>query len=148
MGAWVLISASWYNMHNARKAGSSMIIYDGGVHVNHEVNEPEHQVAMRSPDVAKAAVDWVYDMDAANAWDRLGPNGLETRQQMLDLARMAQVVREDMLDSPYADKLHAMVAQANQALIRGETTTTGPAGAFEQPMMPVPAAMLELVWLL
>lgn len=91
----------------------------------------------------ESAIDWVYDMDAANAWDRLGPKGLETRQQMLDLARMAQVVREDMLDSPYADKLHAMVAQANQALIRGETTFVEPTGAFEQPMMPVPAAMLE-----
>ncbi|MHC4511885.1 MAG: hypothetical protein ACYTAO_23555, partial [Planctomycetota bacterium] len=91
----------------------------------------------------ESAVDWVYDMDAANAWDRLGPKGLETRQQMLDLARMAQVVREDMLDSPYADKLHAMVAQANQSLIRGEETFVEPAGAFEQPMMPVPAAMLD-----
>lgn len=91
----------------------------------------------------ESAIDWVYNMDAANAWDRLGPKGLETRQQMLDLARMAQVVREDMLDSPYADKLHAMVAQANRALIRGETTTMEPAGAFEQPMMPIPAAMLE-----
>jgi hypothetical protein len=91
----------------------------------------------------ESAIDWVYDLDASNAWDRLGPNGLETRQQMLDLARMAQVVREDMLDSPYADKLHAMVAQANQALIRGDETFVEPTGAFEQPMMPIPAAMLD-----
>ena len=49
------------NLHNARKARSSMIIYDGGVHAHHEVNEPEHQVSLRTPDVARAACDWVYE---------------------------------------------------------------------------------------
>ncbi|KPL13110.1 hypothetical protein AMJ85_00185, partial [candidate division BRC1 bacterium SM23_51] len=96
----------------------------------------------------EAVMDFIYDLDAAHAWERLGTpkdpeHGWNMRQQMLDLARMSQVVREDMLDSPYADKLHAMVAQASQALIRGETTYVEPTGTFEQPMMPVPTAMLD-----
>lgn len=96
----------------------------------------------------ESAIDFVHDLDAAHAWGRLGkpddPDyGWKVRQQMLDLARMSQVVREDMLDSPYADKLHAMVAQASQALIRGDSTYAEPTGTFEQPMLPIPAAMLE-----
>lgn len=118
------------------------IIQENEAKKNRLLDEQERGAATIA-ESAESTIDWVYQMDAAHAWDRLGPNGLEVRQQMLDLARMSQVVREDMLDSPYADKLHAMVAQANQALIRGEKTFVEPAGAFEQPMLPIPAAMLE-----
>jgi len=49
------------NMHNAKAVGSSMIIFDGGVHRNFEVNKPEHGMALRSPQMAAIAADWIYE---------------------------------------------------------------------------------------
>ena len=49
------------NMHNAKAIGSSMIIFDGGVHRNFEVNKPEHGMALRSPQMAAIAADWIYE---------------------------------------------------------------------------------------
>ena len=134
---------------NVQREGAELasIIQENEAKKQRLLDEQERGAATIAESVG-SVTDWIYDMDAANAWNRLGkpdnPNyGWEVRQQMLDLARMATVVREDMLDSPYADKLHAMVAQANQALIRGEREYMEPIGAFEQPMMPVPTAMLD-----
>ena len=49
------------NMHNARVAGSRMIIFGGGIHYAHEVNQPVHQMLLRQPEIARAAADWVYE---------------------------------------------------------------------------------------
>jgi len=49
------------NMHNARIAGSRMIIFGGGIHYAHEVNQPVHQMLLRQPEIARAAADWVYE---------------------------------------------------------------------------------------
>jgi len=49
------------NLHNARKAGSSMVIFGGGVHVAHEVNNSEHAMLKRPPEIAGIAAEWVYE---------------------------------------------------------------------------------------
>ena len=41
-------------LHNARKAASRMILFGGGIHAAHEVNDPEHAMLMRQPDLAAA----------------------------------------------------------------------------------------------
>jgi acetolactate synthase-1/2/3 large subunit len=48
-------------LHNARKAGSRMILFGGGIHAAHEVNDPEHAMLMRQPDLAAAAAEWIYE---------------------------------------------------------------------------------------
>ena len=49
------------NMHNARIANSRMIIFGGGVHVAHEVNEPVHSMLQRQPYVAQIAAQCVIE---------------------------------------------------------------------------------------
>lgn len=92
----------------------------------------------------EAAWKWITEeMDANNQWD-LVPNGMETRAQLFDLIRMSDVVNEDYQNSPYSDRLHALVAQTKQAIIRGDTEFESIVGTQpEPPMLPVPASMVE-----
>jgi acetolactate synthase-1/2/3 large subunit len=55
------LTNSLANMHNARVAGSPMIIFGGGIHYAHEVNQPVHSMLLRQPEIARAAADWVYE---------------------------------------------------------------------------------------
>ena len=55
------LSNSIANMHNARIGNSRMIIFGGGIHYSHEVNEPVHSMLLRQPEIARAAADWVYE---------------------------------------------------------------------------------------
>lgn len=91
----------------------------------------------------EAARDWVADMDARNGWDRLGPNGSELRKQLLGLARMAEVTRENLIDSPYASKLHAMIADANRAVVAGDESYIDVEGVYKPPMLQIPKEMIE-----
>jgi acetolactate synthase-1/2/3 large subunit len=65
------------NMHNASRAGSSMVLYGGGVHVTHEVNDPEHNAKQRAPQLAAGAADWVFE--ARNAHE-LGQSAAQAIQ--------------------------------------------------------------------
>ena len=55
------LTNSLANMHNARLANSRMIIFGGGIHYAHEVNEPVHAMLLRQPEVARTSAQWVYE---------------------------------------------------------------------------------------
>lgn len=98
-------------------------------------------------DARMSAQQWIDDTDASNGWDAL-PQGIELRSQMLDLMRMSEVVNEDFYNSPYSDKLHAMVARTQQAIAGGATEFESIVGTQpEPPMLPIPASMLETLGL-
>ena len=124
------------NMHNAARAGSSMIIYNGGVHQNHEVNDPEHGAKLRSPELALAAADWIYEartshdlgqaaVQAVQAASRengkiafvYGPNNAVWGDTSLQLAkatpgkktRVDQYTIKDVADSLIAGKKTAFI---------------------------------------
>lgn len=94
-------------------------------------------------DARESAWKWINETDADNGWDSL-PNGLKTREQMLDLIRMSGVVNEDYQDSPYSDRLHAMVGEAQQAILVGGTEFESVVGTQPSPpMLPVPTSMVK-----
>lgn len=55
------LTNSLANMHNARVANSRMVIFGGGIHYAHEVNEPVHAMLLRQPEVARTSAQWVYE---------------------------------------------------------------------------------------
>ena len=55
------LTNSLANMHNARLANSRMIIFGGGIHYAHEVNEPIHAMLLRQPEVARTSAQWIYE---------------------------------------------------------------------------------------
>jgi len=96
-------------------------------------------------DAAQSANKWIDSTDANNGWDAI-PNGMDVRNQMLDLIRMSEVVNEDFYDSPYADRLHAMVSQTQQAILRGDESFETIVGSEpERPMLSIPASMMDTI---
>lgn len=94
-------------------------------------------------DARESAWQWINETDGNNGWDLL-PGGLKTREQMLDLIRMSGVVNEDFQDSPYSDRLHAMVGQAQAAILSGESEFESVVGTQPAPpLLPVPASMAD-----
>ena len=55
------LTNSLANMHNARIANSRMVIFGGGIHYAHEVNEPVHAMLLRQPEVARTSAQWVLE---------------------------------------------------------------------------------------
>lgn len=85
--------------------------------------------------------DWVNRMDENHYWDLL-PDGKAQRKRTLDYIRMAQVVREDMDNSPYTDRVSAMVAQQKMAVLQGSQEYDVPV-PLDSAAVPVPAVMLD-----
>jgi acetolactate synthase-1/2/3 large subunit len=75
------LSNSIASMHNARAANSRMIIYGGGIHAAHEVNEPVHAMMMRQPDMARAAAQCVYEARTPDQLAALATQALEDCNQ-------------------------------------------------------------------
>ena len=91
----------------------------------------------------KSARDHIADMDRNHEWDKI-EGGWALRANMLDMARTADAINEDYHNSPYSDKLHAMVAQADQAIMRGDSGYQSITGEHPAPpMIPVPKAMMD-----
>jgi len=106
----------------------------------------ERDSAMIS-DTRQTAQTWIDNTDANNGWDAL-PNGMEVRNDMLDLLRMSEAVNEDFYDSPYSDRLHVMVAETQRAILRGDESFESIVGTQpERPMLSIPASMLDTVGL-
>jgi acetolactate synthase-1/2/3 large subunit len=69
------------NMHNARVAGSRMIIFGGGIHYAHEVNQPVHQMLLRQPEIARAAADWVHEAKNPDELAAVATEALQTANE-------------------------------------------------------------------
>ena len=60
------LTNSMSSMHGARRALSPMVVYAGHVAPYHESNNPVHIMKKRSPDIAAATTDWVYEVKSAD----------------------------------------------------------------------------------
>lgn len=60
------LTNSMSSMHGARRALSPMVVYSGHVAPYHESNNPVHIMKKRSPDIAGATTDWVYEVKSGD----------------------------------------------------------------------------------
>ena len=60
------LTNSMSSMHGARRALSPMVVYAGHVAPYHESNNPVHIMKKRSPDIAEATTDWVYEVKSGD----------------------------------------------------------------------------------
>ena len=95
-------------------------------------------------DAGNQGFKWIYNMDATGEWNQLGPEGLELRATMLELAHTSRALAEDYDNSPYMDKFFALKAQADKDIIEGNPeyqslTDVRP----PQMLIPVPESMLR-----
>jgi hypothetical protein len=100
-------------------------------------------------DANSALVERIFEIDAMGpeGWDLL-PNGVATRNQLLDLVRMSDIWKENLAHSPYSDKAHAIFNKASSALLTGEVEYESLQGQSpESSFAPIPAEMAEAIGL-
>lgn len=75
------LTNSMSSMHGARRAFTPMVVYSGHVAPYHESNNPVHIMKKRSPDIAEATADWVYEVKSADDLAQSAARAIEVANQ-------------------------------------------------------------------
>jgi len=75
------LTNSMSSMHGARRAMTPMVVYSGHVAPYHECNNPVHIMKKRSPDIAEATADWIYEAKSADDLAQSAARAIEVANQ-------------------------------------------------------------------
>ena len=75
------LTNSMSSMHGARRALSPMVVYAGHVAPYHESNNPVHIMKKRSPDIAGATTDWVYEVKSGDDLAQAATRAIDVANQ-------------------------------------------------------------------
>ncbi|MFC1830722.1 acetolactate synthase large subunit [Thermodesulfobacteriota bacterium] len=70
------------SMHGARKAMTPMVVYSGHVAAYHECTDVVHIMKKRSPDIAAATTDWVYEAKSGDDLAQAGARAVEVANEV------------------------------------------------------------------